>query len=79
MNRDLNEIGMRYYRATHPKARRAFPTAIVHNGSSKTVFECICGSRHSCATRHRYDTAHYWDWRLAHSDCAQAWIPLGLA
>lgn len=31
------------WRQKHPKARRENPVAIVHNGSRKRVYGCICG------------------------------------
>ena len=71
--------GMALYRASHPSSRRATSTAIVHNGSSKTVFECICGSTHSTATRHRGMTLHEAIWKATHAECALEWLPLGLA
>lgn len=74
----LNAIGMRYYRSTHPRSRRSNATAIEHNGGKKTVFGCLCGARHSCATSHR-EVLHVALWCADHSDCAQNWIPLGLA
>ncbi len=75
----LNAEGMRRYRSAHPSARRERATAIEHNGGKRTVFGCICGSRHSVATDWRNKTVHLAIWRANHEDCAQAWIPLGLA
>lgn len=74
-----NAVGIRYYRAAHPRARRTAATAIIHNGSRRTVFDCICGATHSCSTEHRDRTLHVSLWRADHADCAQAWVPLGLA
>ena len=76
---DANAVGMRYYRAARPQARRTAATAIVHSGGKQTIYGCVCGSRHTVATLWRDKTVHLQLWRAAHADCIQAWIPLGLA
>jgi hypothetical protein len=68
MNSDLTT-----YRKAFPRSRRTGPTAIVKSGGIQTIFDCICGSRHSCATRHRGNTRHELDWRKDHADCLRKW------
>lgn len=75
----LNEIGMAYYRKSNPKARRLRATAIEHNGGKRTVFGCICVCRHTVATDWRDKTVHLKIWRADHENCAQEWIPTGIA
>ena len=67
-------FAMRLYRQTHPKSRRTQPTAITHSGSNRTVFECICGSQHTTATRHRGRTRHEREWLAEHAACDKRWL-----
>lgn len=78
-NDTMISIGMRYYRSAKPTSRRTRATAITHSGSRQTVFDCICGSRHTAATAWRDKSVHVQIWRADHADCAIEWIPLGLA
>lgn len=63
------EEKMAVIRQKFPRLRRDRPTAIVHNGSYKTVYGCLCGSKHSCATNYRA-AKHLRDWRDLHDSCA---------
>lgn len=65
MNPEMKQI-----RETFPILRRRRPTAIIRSGSGQTVYGCLCGSVHTCATRHR-DAKHVRDWIAAHEDCAR--------
>ena len=59
-------------RKSFPSLRRERPTAIIHNGGKRTVYGCICGSTHSCATDWRgRDSVHVAVWRAEHDSCAE--------
>ena len=48
--------------------RRTAPTAIIRSGGVQTVFDCVCGDWHTCATD--YDgrhSRHVLDWRACHN------------
>ena len=63
------------WRAANPMARRTRATAICHNGGARTVFDCVCGSRHSTSTEWRgRDARHVVEWREAHDNCIIAAI-----
>ena len=71
---------LRYYRQTKPQARRTAATAIIHSGGKQTIYQCVCGSVHTCSTQWRgRNSRHVQAWRIDHEDCILAWIPLGLA
>lgn len=61
---------MKQIRETFPTLRRRRPTAIIRSGSGQTVYGCLCGSLHTCATRHR-DAKHVRDWIAEHEGCAR--------
>lgn len=61
---------MKQIRETFPALRRRRPTAIIRSGSGQTVYGCLCGSLHTCATRYR-DAKHVRDWIAAHEGCAR--------
>lgn len=65
---------MRAWREAHPRSRRTRPTAIVHSGGVRTVYDCLCGARHSVATRNRGQTRHERDWLQKHEGCGEAWF-----
>ena len=51
-----------------PTLRRTAPTAIVHSGSRQTIFDCLCGSRHTCATDFNGRAAkHVREWQKLHN------------
>lgn len=58
-----------YRRFINPKARRTSSTAITHSGGQLTVYGCICGDKHTEATRYRGQSRHYHDWAAAHDGC----------
>lgn len=54
-----------------PQLRRTASTAIIHSGGKQTIFGCLCGSRHTCATDwNGRDSKHVQDWQQEHCDCA---------
>jgi hypothetical protein len=54
-----------------PQLRRTASTAIIHSGSKRTIFGCLCGARHTASTVwNGREAKHVWDWRSEHSDCA---------
>lgn len=57
-------------RATHPRMRRGFSTAVERTGGSRTVYRCLCGARHTVATEYR-QAKHLCEWRQEHSGCAR--------
>lgn len=56
-------------RKLFPRLRRTRSTAIVHTGSSQTIYGCVCGAEHTCATAYR-GARHVTDWRNEHAGCA---------
>lgn len=52
---------------TSKTIRRKQPTAIIHSGGKRTIYSCVCGSQHTCATRHR-EVKHVADWREEHDE-----------
>jgi len=64
---------VRVWRVLHPSARRTSAPAIMHSGGKQTVFECVCGATHTCATSHR-DAKHVTLWRVAHRNCIKTAI-----
>lgn len=65
---------MSLIRAANPRMRRNRATAIVRNGSLRTVYGCICGESHSCATLYR-GAKHVTEWRHRHDkECPVAMI-----
>lgn len=50
--------------------RRNRATAIAQNGSRQTVYRCLCGAEHSCATSYRH-AKHVQNWRNEHDDCVK--------
>lgn len=50
--------------------RRTRPTAIVHSGGRRTIFGCLCGARHTCATSYR-QARHVEAWCEQHD--TQCW------
>ena len=56
-------------RKRFPFLRRESSTAICQNGGSKTVYGCLCGSTHHCATDYR-QAKHVAEWRAQHAACA---------
>ena len=62
---------MRIIRAEFPAMRRTSATAIIRSGGRRTVFGCLCGSRHTCSTDWRgRETKHVREWRALHEACA---------
>lgn len=56
----------------HARAlRRQFATAIVHSGGQQTIFGCVCGARHTCATSYR-QARHVAEWRAEHENSCGA-------
>ena len=52
-----------------PSLRRTGPTAIIHSGGTQTIFGCLCGATHTCATD--YDgrnSKHVREWRELHDE-----------
>lgn len=71
---DDNDI-LDLYRLLHPRARRTRATAIIRNGSKRTVYGCVCGAQHTCATAWRgRDSRHVADWRYVHEKCLRACV-----
>ena len=50
--------------------RRNRATAIFVNGGRQTVYRCICGAEHSCATKYRH-AKHVQKWREEHDSCVK--------
>jgi hypothetical protein len=58
-------------KASFPKMRRTGSTAIVHSGGKRTIFKCLCGSRHTTSTEWNGRKAkHVTDWQSDHVKCA---------
>lgn len=58
-------------RKVFPAMRRTRATAIIRSGAKRTVFGCVCGSRHTCSTEWRgRDSKHVREWRAEHDACA---------
>ena len=36
-----------------PKLRRTAPVGIIHSGGQRTIYGCLCGAQHTCATSYR--------------------------
>lgn len=53
-----------------PYLRRTRSTGIIHSGGKQTILDCVCGSRHTCATSYR-NAKHVSLWREEHSKCAE--------
>lgn len=66
-------------RRRFPSLRRTAPTAIARSGSEMTVFACLCGATHTCATRSRDRVKHVREWLDAHSGCAADIVAAGLS
>lgn len=49
--------------------RRKRPTAICHSGGKRTIFDCVCGARHTTSTdwNGRY-AKHVLRWRAYHDE-----------
>ncbi len=63
---------MAIIRRIFPSLRRSRPTAIVHSGGKQTVFGCLCGGTHTCATDFGgRDAKHVQEWLSDHADCAE--------
>jgi hypothetical protein len=45
--------------------RRTSVTAIVHSGGKRTIYGCLCGAQHTCATDYR-KAKHVADWQEEH-------------
>jgi len=57
-------------RSKFPKLRRTEPTAIIHSGGNQTIYDCLCGSRHTTSTNWNGRNAkHVKDWKNEHADC----------
>lgn len=62
---------MKVIRRNFPAMRRNHPTAIIHSGGRQTIFNCICGSRHTTSTDwNGREAKHVIDWQREHADCA---------
>lgn len=61
-----------------PRARRTASTAIQHTGASRTIYDCVCGAEHTCATSYR-NAKHVRVWREAHADCMDRAVASRLA
>ena len=67
MPKILNFLDWREIQA--PNLRRTKPTAIVRSGSRRTVFSCLCGETHSCATEwNGRNSRHVLIWRRIHDN-----------
>ena len=65
------EKAMDHLKKGWPSLRRTASTAIVRSGGTQTVFGCLCGSRHTCATDwNGRESKHVRDWQQEHADCA---------
>lgn len=74
MNTPTVQSCMSLIRAANPRMRRNHATAIVRNGSLRTVYDCICGESHSCATLYR-GAKHIVEWRRKHNaECPVAMV-----
>ena len=53
--------------------RRTSPTAIIHSGGRQTIFNCVCGERHTCSTDwNGRKSKHVREWRAIHdSSCRE--------
>ena len=56
-------------RRRFPTMRRERSTAIVHSGGERTIFGCVCGAEHTCATSYR-QAKHVRQWREDHAGCS---------
>lgn len=65
------------YRRMNTRARRTRATAIEHSGGSQTIYGCICGARHTCATSYR-QARHVSEWRKEHDRCLDVWAVTNL-
>lgn len=72
-------MGVRVYRALHPRARRTAPTAIELSTSCRRVYGCVCGAKHSEAASvqvrpglriHCEPTKATAEWHREHAACA---------
>lgn len=41
------------YASMARRMRRTAPVAIEHSGGRQTIYGCLCGARHTCATNYR--------------------------
>lgn len=63
------------YRVLRPRARRTAATAIIHSGSVRTVFGCVCGAAHTTSTEWRgRDALHVSAWEHEHAGCLRAFV-----
>lgn len=60
---------MQRIRKMFPSLRRKDSVAIIHSGCKQTVYGCLCGAVHTCATRHR-NAKHVERFIDAHCECA---------
>lgn len=74
MPEEAIDKAMQIYRNLNPRARRTRSTAIIHSGERQTIYSCVCGSRHSVATRNRGRTKHEREWMDDHKECVIAWV-----
>ena len=60
-------------RRAFPRLRRTSATAIIHSGGKQTIFGCLCGAKHTCATDwNGRDSKHVAVWCREHEACADA-------
>lgn len=64
---------LQIYRKLNPRARRTKSTAIIHSGGKQTIFSCVCGARHTCATDYR-QAKHVSEWKNNHKGCLDNWV-----
>jgi hypothetical protein len=63
--------GIALLKKRNPKMRRTNSTAICRSGGRQTIFDCVCGARHTTSTGWNGRSAlHVRVWRGEHSDCA---------
>jgi len=66
---------MQAIREVEKSWRRTRATAIIHSGSRRTVFGCLCGAEHTTSTDWNGRTAkHVVEWRDEHAGCAEKYL-----
>lgn len=70
----MNETqAVKALRKLRTELRRTRSTAIIHSGGRQTIYGCVCGATHTCATSYRR-ARHVATWREEHAQCAyRAW------
>jgi hypothetical protein len=71
MSVSTTDEALKVLKTAWPKLRRNGSTAIIRSGSRRTVFGCLCGDQHTCATDwDGRSSKHVTEWRAEHADCA---------